>query len=99
MIILNIIYETNKSLTKNIIIFQKKFTIQIFSPKYDKKENKKKEILVSCVSLSLILLFISCKFFFRDTNLVWDIATQSGTGHKSGIRNVYQFSNDLKVTL
>ena len=31
-----------------------------------------------------------------DTNLVWDSATQSGTGHKSGTRNVYQFSNDCK---
>ena len=32
----------------------------------------------------------------RDTNLVWDSATQSWTGHKSGTRNVYQFSNDCK---
>ena len=35
-------------------------------------------------------------FEARDTNLVWDSATQSGTDHKSGTRNVYQFSNDCK---
>ena len=36
------------------------------------------------------------KQYTRDTNLVWDSAIQSGTGHKSGTRNVYQFSNDCK---
>ena len=35
-------------------------------------------------------------FWNRDTNLVWDSATQNGTGHKSGTRNVHQLSNDCK---
>ena len=35
----------------------------------------------------------------RDTNLVWDSGTQSGTGNKSGTRNVYQFLNDCKSNL
>ena len=32
----------------------------------------------------------------KDTNLVWDSATQSGTGHKSGTSNVYPLSNITK---
>ena len=32
----------------------------------------------------------------RDTNLVWDSGTQSGTGHKSGTSNVYPLSNITK---
>ena len=36
------------------------------------------------------------KTYHRDTNLVWDSDTQSGTGHKSGTSNLYPLSNITK---
>ena len=39
---------------------------------------------------------LSAGNLIRDTNLVWDSATQSWTGHKSGTSNVYPLSNITK---
>ena len=51
-------------------------------------------IIFSEFLLSSVGLFGN--FNVRDTNLVWDGATQSWTGHKSGTSNVYPISNITK---